>query len=52
MRAFVFLCVATAVLGGAPDTPESAFNDAGYISVHNEKHNLFYWYDNFCVINS
>lgn len=27
----------------APPTPESAWNDAGYIDVHNDEHHLFYW---------
>mmetsp|Transcript_26127 Transcript_26127/g.30944 ORF Transcript_26127/g.30944 Transcript_26127/m.30944 type:complete len:448 (-) Transcript_26127:90-1433(-) len=31
------------IQGAAPVTPESAWNDAGYINVHNDEHHLFYW---------
>jgi len=34
------LCVAR---GGAPEGPESVYNDAGYIAVGNRGHELFYW---------
>ena len=30
-------------MAGAPVTPESAYNDAGYVSVNGGAHNLFYW---------
>ena len=32
------------VHGGAPPTPETVYNDAGYITVHNNTRHLFYWY--------
>ena len=44
---FVALTLALGIasaLAGAPPTPESAFNDAGYIDVHDGEHHLFYWY--------
>lgn len=50
MSSFKLFAVAAAALlavsvhGGAPPTPETAYNDAGYISVHNNTRHLFYWY--------
>ena len=35
--------LAIPALAGAPDGPESVFNDAGYIEVGEDGHNLFYW---------
>jgi len=38
------LSTLTLALAGAPPGPEKAYNDAGYISVYNEKRHLFYWF--------
>jgi hypothetical protein len=46
MFAGVLLTLALALplsQAGAPPTPESAWNDAGYIDVHDDQHHMFYW---------
>ena len=41
---FPLLLLPLSSLAGAPVTPESAYNDAGYIDVNKDgKHHMFYW---------
>ncbi|KAJ8599957.1 hypothetical protein CTAYLR_002843 [Chrysophaeum taylorii] len=43
MLSLGWLLLVVGALGGAPEGPESAYNDAGYISVGSKGHELFYW---------